>query len=182
MADKPSARGIVVNKGRLCLLTGRNRYEIDKWVGRGCPAIEVPRDKGGEWKFDTAQIFDWLLGLTSGGEVIDYDAERARLAKEQADNQALRNARLRAELLPADEVESAWQSAIGRCRSLLLGIPTSTAGQIVLLASKHASSDDSERAVRELLVKLIDGALNELANTSFDDDGDDGAGDSLLAA
>lgn len=180
---RATARGEIVTKARLCFLTGKSRKQIERWIIEGCPVVEAPKDKGGEWKLSTAQVFDWLEGRSDADdEKPDLNDERARLAREQADNQALRNARLRAELLPADEVESAWQSAIGRCRALLLGIPTSTAGQIVLLASKHADATEAERAIRELLVKLIDGALNELANTSFDDDEADGAGDSLLAA
>lgn len=173
-----------MNKARLCLLTGRSRPQIDRWIIDGCPVVEAAKDKGGEWKFNTAQVFDWLERRSDADEEkIDLTEERARLAKEQADAQALRNAALRSELLPADEVESAWQSAIGRSRALLLGIATATPGQIVLLARKHAEAADAERAVRELLVKLIDGAVNELANLNFDgDDGDDGAGDSLLAA
>lgn len=181
---RSGARGEVVNKSRLCLLTGRSRQQIDRWIIEGCPVAEAAKDKGGEWKFNTAQVFDWLENRADADEEkIDLNGERARLAKEQADSQALRNARLRAELLPAEEVESAWQSAIGRSRALLLGIPTSTAAQIVLLARKHDDAQEAERAIRELLVKLIDGSLNELANLSFDgDDGDDETGDSLLAA
>jgi terminase small subunit / prophage DNA-packing protein len=110
------------------------------------------------------------------------------LAKEQADGQALRNAVARGELLPAEKVENAWMSAIGRCWALLLGIPTSSAGRsrIVLLSRQHEGAKDAEREVRELLTSLIDGAVAELRNVNFsdsaDEDEDDGLSDSPIAA
>lgn len=169
-----NARGEVVNKARLCLLTGRSRPQIDRWIIEGCPVVEAAKDKGGEWKFNTAQVFDWLeLRSEADDEKIDLNDERARLAREQADHQALKNAALRSELLPADEVIAGWQSAIGRARALLLGIPTASAVQIVVAARQHDDGSEAERAVRELLVRLIDGALNELVNTDLDDEGDE---------
>lgn len=122
------------------------------------------------------------LGADALDEAPDMVSDKARLLKAKADLGVLEVDKARGVLLPVEDVVAGWQSAIGRSRSLLLGIPTSAAGQIVLLASKHANSEESERAIRELLVRLVDGALNELANTSFDDSEDDGAGDSLLAA
>ncbi len=53
-------RGEVVNKSRLCVLTGRSRPLIDRWIIEGCPVVEAAKDKGGEWKFNTAAVFDWL--------------------------------------------------------------------------------------------------------------------------
>jgi phage terminase Nu1 subunit (DNA packaging protein) len=171
------------------MLTGETRYEIDKWVQAGCPVVERPSTKGGEWRFDTAQVFAWradAIRLEMGdGKPIDLNAERARLAKEQADGQALKNSVARGELLPADKVENAWMSAIGRCRALLLGIPTSSAGRIVLLSRQHEGAKEAEREVRELLTSLIDGAVEELRNTDFDDTSDDegdGRGDTPVAA
>ncbi len=119
----------------------------------------------------------------AGGGTPAAKTEHARLLRERADGQALKNAALRLELLPAAEVIAGWQSAIGRARALLLGIPTAAAVQIVLAAKKHADADDAEREVRRLLTKLIDDALNELANTSLDDldDGEE-PGDERRAA
>lgn len=173
-----------MNKARLCLLTGRSRPQIDRWIIDGCPVVEAAKDKGGEWKFNTAQVFDWLeRRLDADDEAIDLNKERGRLAKEQADHQALKNAALRLELLPADEVIAGWQAAIGRSRSLLLGIVTAAPAQIVLLCRKHQDPEEAARAVRELLLKLIDNALNELANTDIDDKDDEAAaGDERSAA
>jgi phage terminase Nu1 subunit (DNA packaging protein) len=131
-------------------------------------------------------VVDWLAsGKKQSEEKIGLNAERARLAKEQADGQALRNAVARGELLPADRVENVWMSAIGRSRALLLGIPNASSGRIVLLSRQHEDAKDAEKAVRELLVSLIDTAVNEMRNVSFSDDGDndkDRSGDASLAA
>lgn len=96
-----------------------------------------------------------LNGTLADGRVLDLNAERARLAREQADQTALKNARLRGELVPLAEVVAGWQMAIGRCRSLLLGI------------ASHFDTPEEQRRVR----RLVEGALRELANTRFDADG-----------
>ncbi len=119
------------------------------------------------------------LGADALDEAPDMVSDKARLLKAKADLGVLEVDKARGVLLPVDDVVAGWQLAIGRTRALLLGIPTSAASMIVLLTRKH---EDAERAVREHLTSLIDGALNELANTSFEDDEDDGAGNSQLAA
>jgi hypothetical protein len=124
----------------------------------------------------------WLLRTVLGalGQATrpqsELDVERARLAREQADGHALKNAALRGELLPADEVVAGWQAAIGRARSLLLGIPPASAATVVLLARQGVDAAAAERAVREHLITSIDSALAELATTSIDgfDDEDSG--------
>jgi phage terminase Nu1 subunit (DNA packaging protein) len=185
LTDSSSRRGEIVNKARLGTLFGRTRTEIERWVAEGCPVVQAASGRGADWQFATAQVADWLArGKKQAEEKIDLNAERAPLAKEQADGQALRNAVARGELLPADQVENTWMSAIGRSRSLLLGIPTSSAGRIVLLARQHEDAKDAERAVRELLINLIDTAVNELRDLKFgdDEDEDDGPSDNSVAA
>jgi hypothetical protein len=62
------------------------------------------------WLMKTALA---ALGQPTRTAQSDLDRERARLAKEQADGHELKNAQLRGELLPADEVVAGWQNAIG---------------------------------------------------------------------
>jgi phage terminase Nu1 subunit (DNA packaging protein) len=61
-----------------------------------------------------------------GGEEaqLNLSAEKARLAKEQADGQALKNASLRRELVSAAEVEREWSVVLRGVRSQMLGIPS----------------------------------------------------------
>ena len=122
-------------------------------------------------------MFEWIGKRPETGEdeAPDIGAERARLAKEQADAQALKNAAMRSELLPADEVVAGWQDAIGRCRALLLGIPPASSATLVLLA-RGGEAECAERAIRAHLTRVIDHALNELADTSLDDLEDEDGG------
>jgi phage terminase Nu1 subunit (DNA packaging protein) len=174
MGWRPTPRGEVVNKARLSLITGLTVKQLEAMIAKGMPVLKAATGRHDDWQFATAEVVQWLAsGAKDGEKRIDLNAERARLAKEQADGQALKNSVARGELLPADKVENAWMSAIGRCRSLLLEIPTSSAGRIVLLARQHEGAKDAEREVRELLTSLIDGAVAELRNTDFDDTGDD---------
>src|SRR4051794_22604058 len=117
------------------------------------------------WLLKTALA---ALGQPTRAPRSELDQERARLAKEQADGHELKNATLRGELLPADEVVAGWQAAIGRARSLLLGI-ASAAPMTLLMLAKSQEPKDAERAIRDDLTRRIDAALNELANTSLDD-------------
>ena len=168
--------GRVVTRTELCQLFGVNRYEVDKWIQAGCPVAEKPADQFGEWRFDTALVIAWRqeqVRLEAGGnKPLDLNAERARLAKEQADAQDLKNKVSRGELLPAGEVEGLWQAAAGRCRSILLGIPNSSSERIVMIARREEKAEDAAKAVRTLLTGMIDGALAEMVRLEVPDDED----------
>jgi terminase small subunit / prophage DNA-packing protein len=50
--------------------------------------------------------------------------QRVRIAKEQADALALKNAALRGELLDTKEVEATWSSALREVRATMLAVPS----------------------------------------------------------
>lgn len=79
-------------------------------------------------------------------------AERARLAKEQADNAALKNAALRRELVPAAEVKAVWAGIINQARSKILAIPARARQQLAHLTAKDVEALDAEcrRTLEEL--------------------------------
>jgi len=54
---------------------------------------------------------------------LDLTAERARLAKEQADQIALKNTLARGETLDAEAVAQEWESIIADVRSAMLAVP-----------------------------------------------------------
>jgi len=160
--------------------TGRTLHEVDKLLSAGLPHEVVGRGRGSEVRIDRTKALTWLVGLalsTVSGEPDETAPEivqqRARLYREQADNVALKNQVARGELLPAGEVISGWQAAIGRSRALLLGIPTALAARLVLSVRGHGDdAEAAERAVREQLIRAIDAALTELANTVVEDPDD----------
>ena len=87
---------------------------------------------------------------------LDLNAERARLAKEQADAAAMRNAVSRAELLPAGEVVEAMRQAFGACRARLLAIPAKAAPLVAGMQSRAEVRDILTNAVYEACDELSD--------------------------
>lgn len=89
-----------------------------------------------------------------GGEehVLTLTGERARLAREQADAQALKNAALRGEMVKADEVERAWSDLLRKVRSRILAVPSrlrQSLGHLTL-----ADIDALDRELRTALMEL----------------------------
>lgn len=153
------SRGERVNKQRFCAIMGWTRQIFDKHVREGMPLVSRPDDKGGEYLIDTAEAIRWLINRASGGsgEEIDFNVERARLTKEQADKTAMENQRLRRELLPADEVTYAVTSAFAAVKSRIRAIPPKLAPR--LLSKANAAE------IEATLAAVIDEALQELAET-----------------
>lgn len=168
-----------MNRSNFCAVAGITPKIFENWIALGIPVVSRPKDKGGEWIISPSQVFQWLFAKASSapaptsGSDLNLESERARLAKEQADGHELKNAALRAELLPESEVVAGWQAATGRARSLLIGIATSAPMTLLMLAQGH-EPQDAERLIREDLTCRIDAALAELQNTSLDaeDDGE----------
>lgn len=94
-----------------------------------------------------------------GGGETGLIAERARLSAEQADAQAMKNAKMRGDLLPRDEVTAAVQSAFARVRARLLAIPSRAAP---IVAPLRAPGE-----VQAKLTDLVHEALAELASTEI---------------
>lgn len=94
-------------------------------------------------------------GRGAGYGELDLAAERARLAKEQADSQAMKNSELRGELIPRGDVEPLMCMLTSGVKLRLGSVPSRAAPEVRLAGS------DVE--AEELLRHFIDEALNELA-------------------
>lgn len=79
-------------------------------------------------------------------------AERARLAKEQADAQALKNAKLRGELVEAGEVERAWSDVLRQVRARILSVPSRLRADLPQAPAE--TFDAMDRALRDALTEL----------------------------
>ena len=90
--------------------------------------------------------------LYGAPEVVPLMEERARLAREQADGQALRNLEVRGDLVRADEVVAEWQSVLLALKERLRAIPSKARERLKLT-----------RVQAKRLLRLIDQALEELA-------------------
>jgi phage terminase Nu1 subunit (DNA packaging protein) len=82
----------------------------------------------------------------------DAAEERIRLVREQADREALKNQRLRGELVPAADVERAWSNILRQVRSAVLAVPSRVRQQLPHLTAHDIATFDAEirRALEDL--------------------------------
>jgi phage terminase Nu1 subunit (DNA packaging protein) len=119
----------------LVIRAGRGRYRLVESVRAYCDHLRATAaGRGGE---------DEAKTLTS---------ERTRLAREQADQTALKNAALRRDLVPAAEVERAWSEILRRVRSGCLAIPSRVRQALAHLTAYDVQAIDAE--VRAVLAEI----------------------------
>ncbi|MBB5576370.1 MULTISPECIES: MerR family transcriptional regulator [Rhizobium] len=145
---------------QLADLLGVSKRAISDFVERG---IVVKTDRN---RFDMAgsvQRYCEHLRMMAAGRTGDgsdaLTAERARLAREQADQTALKNAALRRELIAIVDVRNEWTSIGRRIRNGMLSVPSRCRQKL-----PHLTTYDVDLIDRE-----IRSALTELGN---EDDGD----------
>ncbi len=96
-----------------------------------------------------------LRGIASGrggeDQVLALTAERARLAKAQADAQELKNAQARGELIRAEDAEREWSDFLRQLRARLLALPARLRADGALDREASAALD---RALRDALAEL----------------------------
>ncbi len=119
-------------------------------------------------KASTRNLIEHLRDVASGRGGADgvqsLTAERARLAREQADAHALKNKITRGELVETAAVESRWSDICSQIRSRLLSIPSQLPAELPSIT--RAELDLIDRLIRQALHGLAD----ELANESNKDD------------
>ena len=138
----------------LCDLWGISPGALSQLVKRGIAA------KLGHDAYDlttsTRAYIDHLRGTAAGrgGEeqVLTLTGERARLAREQADAQALKNNVTRGEMVKAEDVARAWADILRGLRSQLLALPSRIRAELGHLTASDVSRLD--RLIRDLLTEL----------------------------
>lgn len=126
-----AARGIAVR-------SGRGTYNLAESVGNYADHMRmVAAGRGGE---------DGALDLAT---------ERARLAKQQADNVELKNASLRNELVAVSAVEAEWSEIVRAARVRMLSV----VGRLRQLRPHWSAADFDalDREIREALTELSNG-------------------------
>ncbi|MFN4125260.1 MAG: hypothetical protein ACK4HK_05450 [Pannonibacter indicus] len=121
-------RGLVVK-------VAADRYDLTKSLQTYCTHLrEIAAGRGDE------------------ASAVFLTAERARLAKEQADHAALKNAALRRELVPAADVAATWGGIVRQVRSRLLAVPARLRQGLAHLTARDVEAIDAEirRALEEL--------------------------------
>ena len=142
----------------LAALLGLSRTQLLREIERnGLPCEQRPKTRGGEYLFSKSAVMRWAFDQArrpAGGAVLDLNAERARLAKEQADHTAMRNARMRGKLVSVADVEQAVTAAFSRVRGHMRAIPDK-------LGPRGERRPAAELAV--IAARLIDQSLTELS-------------------
>jgi phage terminase Nu1 subunit (DNA packaging protein) len=145
---------IEVSGKDLALAFGVTDRSIRDFADRGI----ITKIGRGKYKLlESVRLYtEHLRGVASGrgGEdgVLDLTAERARHAKEQADNVALKNAALRRDLVPVVDVEREWITVGRQIRSGVMAVPSRVRQSLPHLTAFDA--DVIDREIRSALTGL----------------------------
>ena len=97
----------------------------------------------------------------------DVQEERARLTKAQADERELMVAKLRGELIDADDVQRIWSEYIGNCRAKLLSLPTKAAHHVLSVDNYAEAEQIIKDLVYEALEEMVEHGISESIVASF---------------
>lgn len=95
------------------------------------------------------------IGFDVDGEICDYEAERARLTKAQADKAELELGKMKREMLPMQEVLEFWQMRLVAMRAKLLALPTKFAPLVIGLARLPLIEEQLRRGVHDALDEMM---------------------------
>src|SRR4051812_35724516 len=155
---------MIANRAQCCAIFGWSPREFDQNVASGLPAKKKTSSRGETWQVDTVQAVAWVVTramteagmVASGAAPLDLDAERARLAKEQADRTAMENDRRRGKLVDADAVERLIERLVGAANARLGALPSKLAPVV------RADDPATARRHLELAVEEVRSELRRL--------------------
>ena len=146
-------------------LTGLRRETIRKRL-KAEPALEpVAKDGRTVWYPARESLERVYLG-----EDLDLTRERARLAKEQADAQELKNAQARRELIPPEETDRAVIALATVVSSRMQGLGVALAPKIAAEENAAACQEIIDDAVAKALHELADAAAEASARDASQSD------------
>ena len=102
-----------------------------------------------------ARLRDTAAGRGGESATNTLTAERARLAREQAEGQAMKNAALRRDLVPAADVEREWADVLRTVRAGVLAVPSRVQQRLPHLSAHDVAEIDQE--VRAALMQVAGG-------------------------
>ena len=102
-----------------------------------------------------ARLRDTAAGRGGESATNTLTAERARLAREQAEGQAMKNAALRRDLVPAADVEREWSDVLRTVRAGVLAVPSRVQQRLPHLSAHDVAEIDRE--VRAALTQVAGG-------------------------
>jgi phage terminase Nu1 subunit (DNA packaging protein) len=164
-----ASRGLSLSKKQFCDIRGWTSSEFDKAVRGGMPIVDRPTGRGTDWVVFMGDTIEWEKeqALRAAGHgaseavKLDLNAERARLAKEQADKLDLENKLARGELLRAEDVLKADEIVFAGLRDRVMQV------QSVVPLLCDAALKDGERAMRPLLREALTSALEDVGSAEL---------------
>ena len=122
----------------------------------------LPREGRAQYDLDAVRVAyirhirDVAGGKKSAGGAPELTAERARLARAQADKAEMEVAALEGRLVPAESVEKTWLVLATSFRSRMVAMPGKLAHQLAAIQSPAEAEDFIRKSIYE--------ALDELSN------------------
>lgn len=114
-------------------------------------------------QYDLRAVIEWAqrqaladISVGDDGQVYNYEAERARLTKAQADKTELEVSEKRGLVLNAESVRNTWSDLIASARAKLMALPTKVSAK-AMSAKDYREAEDFVRAE-------IYAVLNDLAD------------------
>lgn len=133
-----------LNKSQVAKSLGISTQAFDKW------GVEPVDRQGREAYFTIRDILDNRLAhadsrrAQSGADPDDYDAQRTRLTKEQADQLEMKNAVTRREQAPVELLEWALAEMAQRISAILGAVPSKVKKRVPSLTSTEMTNINRE--------------------------------------
>jgi phage terminase Nu1 subunit (DNA packaging protein) len=146
----------------LSALIGESLTTIDDWRRKGCPFLK----KGNNVVFSVPKVVQWKrkgdsLAAKIASERLDLVQEQARLAKARADDQEMKNAVRRGELIDVEDVVAAYAPFGREVRQRLLAM-----GSVV--GPRVGKSVEEQRRISAAINAETFKALKALSEYEFD--------------
>lgn len=160
---------MIVNKRKLAEIVGCTEETLTQWQKQGMPILLSRLGREGN-QYETTAVLSWLEARRqSDAPPTDYDTERTRKVKLEADILALQKAQLEGRLIPADKAEQAWAALVAAFRSRMLSIPSKCAPPIAGLESFIEVERLLSDAIHDALAELADSDLATRVTDQFSD-------------
>lgn len=151
---------MIVNKRQLADIMGCTEETLSQWTKQGMPVLLQRRGVAGN-QYETAAVIAWRDARNqSDSPPTDYETERTRKVKIEADILALEKAQLEGRLIPVEIVEQSWLRMAVAFRAKMLSIPSKCAPRVCGLSFIEAET---------ILTDAINDALSTLANAELAD-------------
>ncbi len=135
--------GKVCGKSEMAAIFGVTPKTITVWQEEGMPFYPPP-SKGEANSYNTLDVIRWRIAREKGyggGDTLDLDTERARLAKEQADSKAMSNELDRGEMINLEAAMIIVQRSAFAIRQKIINSDLSKEAKQALLVDINSLGD-----------------------------------------